>query len=577
MSDQSNSASEASTIRFSELGLGQNGRLQTRWVLTDIKKIDTVKLVIPPTHALPIVFIPGIMGSNLCNDKNLPVWLLNSVGDIPHALVATWTGKGAGYRQVRLHPDKTRVYKRGAVPGNNKTSGIGTEEYIKRGWGEVSQASYHKFLLWLDQKMNSQRNPLNWIDFSNSSLSTYFDGDGKKHAKLPAGLVMLMAGLPKLAENGFPIDPIMSDELLKRSIFSYPIYAFGYNWLRSNDENGRLLSERIKEIILENNKGHVACQQVIVVTHSMGGLVARACAALPEMPEKIVGIVHGVMPAVGAAVAYRRCKVGMADEDYVAGLVIGSDGREVSAVFAQAPGALQLLPSAEYGKEWLKIEDPVTGNIQALPQSDPYEEIYLEKNKWWGLIKEDWLNPPDGEPIDWSECVLNVTKAKEFHRKISGVFHPKTFVFYGGGSESNSFSKIKWTIKKGSAPQGGFGISPRVEDIPKLHHNAVRTDGSNNLYVGGERLIRTTTRGDSLSFIDKETSFWEISCAFHDSSGDGTVPSSSGGFPRGVGGKKILQQFELPGVSHEPAYRDFPVAKQVTYYSITKLSALAKI
>ena len=46
----------------------------------------------------------------------------------------------------------------------------------------------------------------------------------------------------------------------------------------------------------------------------MGGLVARACQALPSMEAKIAGKLHGVMPTVGAPVACRRCKVGMMDQ-----------------------------------------------------------------------------------------------------------------------------------------------------------------------------------------------------------------------------------------------------------------------
>lgn len=577
MSDPKKDAIDAGVIRFSELQPASNGRLQSKWTLTSSQQVDAVKLLIPPSHAIPIVFVPGIMGSNLCNEKNDPVWLLNSTGNIPTALLRSWVGKSAGFRQKILHPDRTLVYKFGAVPKNNLELGIDKSDYISRGWGEVSETSYHKFLMWLDEKMNGKRNPLDWTDFSHDKISESSADRKNKKEKLASGIVMSMNGMPALAENGFPVDPITSDELLKRSRFSFPVYAFGYNWLRSNDDGAKLLRVRIEKIISENNKGHISCEQVMIVTHSMGGLVARACAQLPGMREKILGIVHGVMPAVGAAVAYRRCKVGMADEDYIAGLVIGSTGKEISAVFAQAPGALQLLPSEEYGERWLEIEDPSGTYNQSLPQSDPYEEIYLERKKWWGLIKEEWLNPNDGKPIDWGTYVINVKMARKFHRKVSGFFHPNTFVFYGGGGDKKSFLKIKWIIKNGMTPHSKFGPSPKISQVSSLLHGSIRTDGSNNLYVGGESISNTTTRGDSSVYTSHETSFWEIRCALHDSAGDGTVPLRSGGFPRRVAARNVLQQFELPGVSHEPAYRDHPMAQQVTYYSLTKLAAMAKI
>jgi hypothetical protein len=38
-----------------------------------------------------------------------------------------------------------------------------------------------------------------------------------------------------------------------------------------------------------------------------------------------------------------------------------------------------------------------------------------------------------------------------------------------------------------------------------------------------------------------------------------------------------MQQFELQKIQHEPAYRDYPIAQQVAYYSITKLAAMADL
>lgn len=121
------------------------------------------------------------------------------------------------------------------------------------------------------------------------------------------------------------------------------------------------------------------------------------------------------------------------------------------------------------------------------------------------------------------------------------------------------------------------GISSSLYSLPDLPHDAIRTDGSNNLYVGEEKIFRMPKRSDSPVFVTQAVNHWEVRCALYDSTGDGTVPSLSGGFPRGRGEKSILQQFELPDIEHEPAYRDSPSARQIAYYSITKLAALAKL
>jgi hypothetical protein len=170
-------------------------------------------------------------------------------------------------------------------------------------------------------------------------------------------------------------------------------------------------------------------------------------------------------------------------------------------------------------------------NITIEGDADPYEEIYLQRNKWWGLIREEWLSPQDGIPISWDKFVVNVKLAKEFHRNLAKKYHHNTYVFYGGGTQKGSFSKIRWNIKRGISPAKG-GAAPPAADLLSLSHKDMRTDGSNNLYVGGETVVTTTARGDASVARITETSFWEVRCAQHDSAGDGTVPARSGCEPR---------------------------------------------
>jgi hypothetical protein len=200
----------------------------------------------------------------------------------------------------------------------------------------------------------------------------------------------------------------------------------------------------------------------------------------------------------------------------------------------------------------------------------------LERKKWWGLVREEWLNPKDGVPISWDSYVANIKQAREFHRNIENKFHHNTYVFYGGGPAKGSFAKVRWKVKKGSPPEK-LNKLLNLADIPSLLHGDIRTDGSNNLYVGGEAITKTVGRGDAPVAITVETSHWEIRCDQHDSGGDGTVPSCSGQEPRKSAGRNLLQQFELADIQHEPAYKKYPIAQYVAYYAITKLAAKAEI
>src|SRR5450759_2344349 len=93
-------------------------------------------------------------------------------------------------------------------------------------------------------------------------------------------------------------------------IFEFPVYAVGYNWTESAGTAGEKLAARITEIIAEANDIVGFCEKVILISHSMGGLVSRWASEKAGAAGSILGIVHGVQPITGAPVAYWRIKAG---------------------------------------------------------------------------------------------------------------------------------------------------------------------------------------------------------------------------------------------------------------------------
>jgi hypothetical protein len=547
------------------------GKPSFEWTLTHTSLTDTVDLIAGPFDVLPIVFVPGIMGSNLKAKRGgAPVWRLDISSLIKAPLGLAWDvgRKGPGARQAILHPAKCEVDDGGAVPKKELHSAT---TYSDRGWGEVAEGSYQDFLLWLDAELNpTERNPALWDRYYQAETTIEATPEPGSTPKLFPGIRMGLQGEPFNAEKA-PFQSIMTDDLIARSKFLMPVYACGYNWLASNDEAAKKLQTRIDKIIKKNNQGQFRCEQVILVTHSMGGLVARACSQLTGMDKKIAGIAHGVMPAVGAAVAYRRCKVGMWDEDAGAGLVIGNTGQAVTAVFAQAPGALQLLPSQTYASNWLRVLDNVGKPLVDLPAKgeSPYEKIYKVRDKWWGLIDETWLAPEGGVSIKWQDYSNNIDKAEDFHSVITGSFHPNTYVYYGADKAKASFEKVIWRIKPGIAPDGR--PRPTVHDVSNYDDDQLRGTGGNPSYVGGK-----TEVGFGFPFPKiYDTSYWELHCDTQDGVGDGTVPLSSGASPLHQGGDCIQQQFKLTGFGHEDAFKN-DSARRATLYAIDKIAGKAK-
>ena len=245
---------------------------------------------------LPVVFVPGITGSNLkSKESGQPVWRLDTSLGAPLRLARTMVFKNAGERQTILHPDKCEVDLGGHVPKTLKGAVFKRAIYTERGWGTVAEGSYHEFLLWLEDHLNPlARNPALWPDYYQDEASVSAPPPPNSEPKLWPGVRTGIRGQQVLKDGRSHNFVVSSDDLIKHSKFGMPVYAVGYNWLDSNTAAAAKLQSRILEIIRQNNNGAFACKQVIVVTHSMGGLVGRACAELPGMKEAIAGIVHGV-------------------------------------------------------------------------------------------------------------------------------------------------------------------------------------------------------------------------------------------------------------------------------------------
>lgn len=580
----SSGASSPGAWRNASAAIGGSGNPRFEWTLSSTRLRDVVRLVVQD-KVLPVVFVPGIMGSNLMsNDPGREkVWRLDTFAGQPLGLARRMSFSGPATRQRMMHPARTAVDSRGSVPGSPVGSVSDKRQYTdERFWGEVAEGSYHSFLIWLEERLNGQgMNPATWQDFYYPAMSaTPKPGQPGPEPVLHPGIPMRMRGIDpfRYAESvdgtNALAEPVFSDDLLKRAKFRMPVYACGYNWLDSNSRAADRLRARIDAVISENNRNGFKCDQVILVTHSMGGLVARRCASLRGMTDKIAGIVHGVMPATGAAVAYRRCKVGMRDESFMAGLVIGSNGREVTAVFSQAPGALQLLPTMDYQRGWLSINGDDGREVESFPVADPYSEIYLRRDRWWGLVRPEWLRPQGGRPLSWNEYAMNIDAARSFHQQIRGRYHDTTYVYYGADEGIASFEGVQWQMARGLAPDAA--PRPSGEQVRDMGFDDVRDSGSNPLHVGGRtEFMNSWGMGMPGTY---ETSYWEISAARQDGSGDGTVPTSSGRAPLLTASSRasIKQQFRMSGFEHEPSYKNHQ-AQLVTLFSIQKIAAAASL
>ncbi|MBR8305710.1 hypothetical protein DF049_02100 [Burkholderia cenocepacia] len=462
-----------------------------------------------PDRVIPVIFVPGVMGTNLKSasghDRNEPVWLVDS----SISVASTWMFRGAEKRKQKLDPSKTAVYDGGKIPSGTAQS---DSELRRRGWGTVGHMSYGTFLPMLENALNDAHE-------CKSGL----------RSQLMRELVVTAPGVSVLSH----------EEVTLSYRYFLPVHAVGYNWLQSNADSAKHLAIKIKEFKDHYKKMNKVCDKVIIVTHSMGGLVARYFSEVDGHRDSVLGIVHGVMPTTGAATAYKRVKAGT---EGAAGMALGPDVSTMTPVFAQAPGPLQLLPSIEYGMGWLKIQDG--DNHISLPLSEPYAEIYLQRGKWWGLVNDKLINPMDPQKNnidkDWGNFVSLINdQVQPFHEAIRGRFHGATYAFYGSDEKHLTWGDVVWKRK---AKSSGFSASPNAPLDDLLNQKPSRDTGAGTQsfdHKVGPYIVRE-------NFVLQNAV----------EQGDGTVPARSGRAPGGKDGVRTCIAYKA--VDHEGAYKERP-------------------
>ena len=419
----------------------------------------------PANRVVPIIFVPGIMGSNLKARSDIlngqkkvvvgvdyPVWRVDST----IALAKEWVNRKQDQYQLRFQYDKVTVDDRGVIEVTGKPDAPQltplarlTETLVRaRGWGTVSAEFYGGFLDWLDSQINqAQRDMSSGKPIDNSVLTSL----KQVATRNPSG-VQHEAQTP-------PLTAAEIDVLLK---VDNPVYAFGYNWLQTNLESGKALKDFIQQTIDQNKDSGRSCDKVILVTHSMGGLVARAACTVAGTGDQVAGVFHSVMPTDGAAATYKRMVSGFGGEpthgmwgwftDWVGALALGPTGDFVTPALALNAGPLELLPNARYngGEPWLFVKDP-SGVVRKLPSAkDPYNEIYLEESAWWRLINEEWLDPAGLKGNLGLKYKKAIERAGDFHTSVqaAGDFHKNTHAQYGMDIDYRAYGTVTWQLQK---------------------------------------------------------------------------------------------------------------------------------
>ncbi|WP_051888379.1 esterase/lipase family protein [Caballeronia sordidicola] len=440
-------------------------------------------------------------------------------------VVWDWAGRGSERRKSLLDPQATDVYTDGKLPSGMN---LNDDELKRRGWGEVAFMSYGPFFKALQTALNDVGA---WESGHRAELM-------KETAVEPLG-----------------VPPLTLTEVASSYRYQLPLHAVGYNWLGSNTDSAQRLQQKIEEFKSYYVSKGFKCDSVILLTHSMGGLVSRFYSECLGGNAQVAGVVHGVMPATGSATAYKRVKAGT---ELPAGIALGLNAAQMTAVFAQSPGPLQLLPTPEYGMDWLKIRDGE--NVFTLPKADPYVEIYAARGRWWSLCDENLINPLDVEKknldSDWSAFARLITESvMTFHKRLAGedgtgLYHRNTYAFYGDDVDHATWGDVVWERDIPILTRM-FGSSSAIDDPASGEVLKDRGYGYQTLsQVAGGKLIKAMFKMQAAG-----------------ENGDGTVPIRSGKAPT----PKAAVCLGYSGVDHEGAYKK-PIQQSFALWAITKIA-----
>lgn len=516
--------------------IDRDGSLVAHTVATPTAFKVRARVTIGSRKVIPVIFVPGIMGSNLRARRDMRPRTddLLEPGQAawrpPNGMVDAfrearkWASRDPSQRQRILDAGMLEVDPHGEIP--SMPGGVDPSVLRERGWGEVHADSYGALLCDLQRCLDK---------------TFQLSPQGRREVR-PFWRRVMQAEPAGWGVRD--VDRVTEAELERFAAYQYPVYAFGYNWLASCEQSGRRLRQRIDGIKRFWTERKHECNQVILVTHSMGGLVARACARLSPPGDgsapDIAGVVHAVMPALGAPVAYRRIACGTEAGRFTNGLadnlkagkfadLIGETSAETTPVMAVSAGILQLLPNHLYPRPWIVIktmrrvnrQDEVSDHV-FLPEGNPYA-FYRDMTSWYRMIDPGLADPArrfaDADDRVEERICKAIAEAESLHMQLLTVdggkpgqsrpyYHPNTYAFHGADPALKAYGQIRW-----AARETGAGTTA-------LTRSELKTGTLVSVADDGAREVAFRS-GQRLRFV-----VWP-----QDAHGDETVPVASGAAP----------------------------------------------
>lgn len=259
-------------------------------------------------------------------------------------------------------------------------------------------------------------------------------------------------------------------------------FAVGYDWRQDIRWLGEYAADKLRGVL-----DLTGADRLALVTHSMGGLVARAAFQHdPELIGRVSTFLSICQPTVGAVILYRRLFTGLVRgldggggiADRAFRLLLGSSRSAFVANMSGLPGALQLLPSAFFPAD--AAGQPWNGLING---ALTHAQLYGDAQSPPGLL-DAALGLPAEVQDDLADRLANVA---DFHALLGppaplDATWPQTWSVCGIGRQTEVHIAFAGTDAQPTVTAEGdgtvpalsaraFGVDPnRRVDVADLDH-----------------------------------------------------------------------------------------------------------
>ena len=212
----------------------------------------------------------------------------------------------------------------------------------------------------------------------------------------------------------------------EQSQIIYPVYVCAYDWRK--DINAIAATE-VKDIY-NKIKEEQETDEMIIITHSMGGLVAREFLRQnPQAAQKIKAVIHGVQPVQGAVQFYAYFKCGARNfsawwdiPGIILANILGATKKDFAALCSDIPGAIELAPVSNGDKQqWLSWDAQLEQEYGMQVQKDDMFGCYTDTSGIVGLTDSNFDDKVN------KEIIRNIAKAKIFHKDLQLKCHERTY------------------------------------------------------------------------------------------------------------------------------------------------------